>query len=235
MNAKAVAFRSLAVILLVGLVLAWVILFLGSPVDFADVKSRQADLVAWVNQHPLSAPVTFFVAYTVFSALSIPGGAVMTLLGGALFGVGWGVLLISFASTLGATIAFLASRHGLRRLFEHRFALRLRGINAGIEKDGAFYLFSLRLVPVFPFFLVNVLLGLTRMRLRTYYWVSQLGMLPGTIIYANAGERLAELASPSDILSPATLASLALIGLLPLLLHKGLAVVRKRRRLRQRG
>lgn len=234
MNAKAIAFRSLAVVLPIGLVLTWIILAPGS-LDFAEVKSRQADLVAWVNQHPLSAPVTFFVAYTVFSALSIPGGAVMTLLGGALFGVGWGVLLISFASTLGATIAFLASRHGLRRLFEHRFALRLHGINAGIEKDGAFYLFSLRLVPVLPFFLVNVLLGLTRMRLRTYYWVSQLGMLPGTIIYANAGERLAELASPSDILSPATLASLALIGLLPLLLHKGLAVVRKRRRLRQRG
>ena len=157
--------------------------------------------------------------YVVVTALSLPGAAVMTLAGGALFGLGWGLVIVSFASTIGATLAFLVSRHLLRDSVQSRFGERLKAINDGIARDGAFYLFTLRLVPVFPFFLINLLMGLTPIRVSTYYWVSQLGMLPGTFVYVLAGSELATLTSTGKILSPGLVAALTLLGLMPWLMR----------------
>jgi uncharacterized membrane protein YdjX (TVP38/TMEM64 family) len=168
----------------------------------------------------LKAALLFFVAYVAVTGLSLPGAAVMTLAGGAVFGLFWGLLLVSFASSLGATLAFLASRFLLRDWVQQRFGDRLRAINAGIEKEGGFYLFTLRLVPVFPFFVINLLMGLTPIKTRTFYWVSQIGMLAGTLVYVNAGTQLARIDSLAGILSPALLGSFVLLGLFPLLAKK---------------
>ena len=184
------------------------------------VKSRQAAIEAWRASQPIAAALVYFAAYVAVTGLSLPGAAVMTLLGGAVFGLWWGLLLVSFASSLGATLAFLASRFLLREWVQKRFGDRLRSVNAGIEKDGGFYLFTLRLVPVFPFFVINLLMGLTPLRTRTFYWVSQLGMLAGTLVYVNAGQQLAKLESLAGILSPALLASFILLGIFPLLAKK---------------
>ncbi|MDE2289482.1 MAG: TVP38/TMEM64 family protein, partial [Burkholderiales bacterium] len=156
----------------------------------------------YAQAHAIAAMTAYFVLYVVAAALSLPGAAVLTLGGGALFGLALGTLLISFASTIGATLAFLGSRYLLRDWVVGRFGRRLEAIDAGLARDGAFYLFMLRLVPAFPFFLINLLLGLSRMRTRTFYWVSQLGMFPGTLVYVNAGTQLARIHSLSGILSP---------------------------------
>ena len=185
----------------------------------ANLKARQADLAAWVAANPWQAAGIFFAAYVAVAALSIPGAAVMTLAAGALFGVVEGLVLVSFASTIGACLAFLAARFVLRDSLRERYGERLRKIDSGIERDGAFYLFTLRLVPVFPFFLINLLAGLTPLRLRTFYWVSQLGMLPGTLVYVYAGTQLARIESPGDVLSPGLIGAFALLGLLPLLMR----------------
>jgi uncharacterized membrane protein YdjX (TVP38/TMEM64 family)/thioredoxin reductase len=162
----------------------------------------------------------FFVAYVAVTGLSLPGAAVMTLAGGAIFGLFWGLLLVSFASSLGATLAFLASRFLLRDWVQKRFGDRMRAINAGIAKEGGFYLFTLRLVPLFPFFVINLVMGLTPLKTRTFYWVSQLGMLAGTLVYVNAGTQLARIDSLAGILSPALLGSFVLLGIFPLLAKK---------------
>lgn len=179
------------------------------------LKDGMAQWHAWRDARPLLVMLVFFLLYVAVTALSFPGAAVMTLAAGALFGVVQGTLLVSFASSLGALLAFLAARYLMRDLIEKRFAERLTAINQGVAREGAFYLFTLRLVPVVPFFLINLLLGLTRMRAWTFYWVSQVGMLAGTVVYVNAGTQLAQLAAPSDILSPALLGSFALLGLFP--------------------
>ena len=155
----------------------------------------------------------FFVIYVLVTAFSLPGAAVMTLVGGALFGLGWGLLLVSFASTIGASLAFLIARSLLRDWVQRRFAGYLTAINQGVEKQGGFYLFTLRLVPVFPFFVINLVMALTPIKLWTFYWVSQIGMLAGTAVYVNAGTQLAQLQSLSGILSPALLGSFILLGL----------------------
>src|SRR5690606_30009828 len=159
----------------------------------------------------------FFTVYVAVAAASIPGAAVMTVAAGALFGLFEGTLLVSFASTIGASLAFLVARFVLRDSLRARYGERLKKIDAGIERDGAFYLFTLRLVPVFPFFVVNLLAGLTSIRLRTFYWVSQLGMLAGTLVYVYAGTQLARIDSLRDVLSPGLLGALVLLGVLPLL------------------
>lgn len=191
---------------------------------------RQADaLQAQVAARPLQAAALFFLGYVLVTALSIPGAAVMTLAAGALFGLLQGVVLVSFASTIGATLAFLVARFGFRDALRARFGERLRDIDAGIARDGAFYLLTLRLVPAFPFFLVNLLSGLTSLPLRTYYWVSQLGMLPATIVYVLAGTQLAQVRSLGDVLSPGLLGALVALGLLPLLLKALLGWLKARR------
>jgi pyruvate/2-oxoglutarate dehydrogenase complex dihydrolipoamide dehydrogenase (E3) component/uncharacterized membrane protein YdjX (TVP38/TMEM64 family) len=165
----------------------------------------------------------------VVTALSLPGAAVMTVAAGALFGLLQGTLLVSFASTIGATLAFLVSRYLLRDAVQQRFGSRLAAINRGIERDGAFYLFTLRLVPAFPFFLINLLMGLTPIKAWTFYWVSQIGMLAGTLVYVNAGTQIAQLESLSGILSPDLLISFALLGLFPLLAKKVTGLIQRRR------
>jgi pyruvate/2-oxoglutarate dehydrogenase complex dihydrolipoamide dehydrogenase (E3) component/uncharacterized membrane protein YdjX (TVP38/TMEM64 family) len=162
----------------------------------------------------------------VVTALSLPGAALMTLAGGAVFGLWWGTLLVSFASSIGATLAFLVSRFLLRDWVAARFGQRLAAVDAGVQREGAFYLFTLRLVPLFPFFVINLLLGLTAMKARTFYWVSQLGMLAGTVVYVNAGTQLAKIESVAGIVSPGLLLSFALLGVFPLIARRIVAAVR---------
>lgn len=187
--------------------------------EFADLKARSPWLVA----------ASFFMVYIIVTALSLPGAAIMTLAAGALFGLVTGTLLVSFASTIGATLAFLVSRFLLHDTVQRRFGDKLKAINEGIAKDGAFYLFTLRLVPVFPFFLINLLMGLTPLRAGTFYWVSQIGMLAGTLVYVNAGTQLANIDSLAGILSPGLLLSFALLGIFPILAKKAAQYVQKRR------
>lgn len=193
------------------------------------LKSGLGQFEQWRSQFPLITAGAFFTLYVVVTALSLPGAAVMTVAAGALFGLLQGTVLVSFASTIGATLAFLVSRYLLRDSVQQRFGSRLAAINRGIERDGAFYLFTLRLVPAFPFFLINLLMGLTPIKAWTFYWVSQIGMLAGTLVYVNAGTQIAQLESLSGILSPDLLISFALLGLFPLLAKKVTGLIQRRR------
>jgi len=195
-----------------------------------DALKTQADALSTaVAANPWQAAGLFFLAYVLVAALSIPGAAVMTLAAGALFGLLEGTVLVSFASSIGATLAFLVARFGFRDALRARFGERLRDIDAGIARDGAFYLLTLRLVPAFPFFIVNLLSGLTSLATRTFYWVSQLGMLPATIVYVLAGTQLAQIRSVGDILSPGLLGALVALSALPLLLKAVLGWLKARR------
>lgn len=218
-------------LILLLLVAAFAVFFLSGAdqwLTLDTLKSRQAQFQAWFDAAPWRVAGGFFLLYVIMTALSLPGAALLTLLAGALFGFGWGLLLVSFASTLGATLAFLIARRLLRDTIARRFRRQLAALDRGIERDGAFYLFTLRLVPVFPFFVINLAMGVTRLPTRTYYWVSQLGMLPGTAVYVNAGRELGEIERLSGIVSPGLLLSFALLGLFPLLARKCLAWWRTR-------
>ncbi len=221
--------RIILVAAIVTLIAAFFYFDLHQLLTFTGLKSGLTQFETWRNADPMLVGGAFFLLYVIVTALSLPGAAIMTLAAGALFGVLWGVLIASFASSLGATVAFLGSRYLLQDSVQRRFGERLKAINDGVQKDGAFYLFTLRLVPVFPFFLINLLMGLTPIRAATFYWVSQIGMLAGTLVYVNAGTQLATLDSLSGILSPALLLSFALLGLFPLLAKKVLAVIKARR------
>ncbi|ACY52103.1 hypothetical protein VEx25_0689 [Vibrio antiquarius] len=207
--------------LILGLILVAIIIFLG--VNFSqyltleNAKAQQEALTTYIDQNFVFSVAIYFFAYIAITAFSIPGAAVVTLLGAALFGFWTSLLLVSFASTMGATLAFLSSRYLLRDWVQNKFGNKLIAINQGVEKDGAFYLFSLRLIPVFPFFLINLLMGLTPMSVGRFYLTSQVGMLPGTAVYLNAGTQLATIESLSGIISPAVLASFALLGLFPII------------------
>ena len=202
---------------------------LGHYLSLDWLKAQQDAIAAYRADQPLAAVAVYFALYVAVTALSLPGAALMTLAGGAVFGLLWGTLIVSFASSIGATLAFLASRFLLRDWVMARFGRRLAAIDAGVRKEGAFYLFTLRLVPVFPFFLVNLLLGLTAMKARTFYWVSQLGMLAGTVVYVNAGTQLAQIDSLAGIVSPGLLLSFALLGVFPLIANRIVESVRARR------
>ena len=202
---------------------------LGHYLSLDWLKAQQDAIAAYRADQPLAAVAVYFALYVAVTALSLPGAALMTLAGGAVFGLLWGTLIVSFASSIGATLAFLASRFLLRDWVMTRFGRRLAAIDAGVRKEGAFYLFTLRLVPVFPFFLVNLLLGLTAMKARTFYWVSQLGMLAGTVVYVNAGTQLAQIDSLAGIVSPGLLLSFALLGVFPLIANRIVESVRARR------
>ena len=223
-------FSSIAVVLV--LIAAYIIFDLGQYLSLDYIKSQQNDLAAIVDANPLYAGAMFFVIYVSATALSIPGAAVLTLAAGALFGLGWGLILVSFASTIGATLAMLVSRFVLRDQVASRFGDRMEKINRGIEKDGAFYLFTLRLVPAFPFVAVNLLMGLTKIPVVTYFFVSQLGMLAGTVVYVNAGTQLGQIESSSDIVSAGLIASFVLLGIFPLIAKKILDVVKANKILR---
>ena len=167
--------------------------------------------------------------YILVTSLSLPGAAVMTLAGGAFFGLVVGTVVVSFASTIGATLACFVSRFILRDWIQSRFGEKLKTVNEGVEKEGAFYLFTVRLIPVFPFWLINLVMGLTSMKLVTFYWVSQLGMLAGTIVFVNAGKELAKIDSLSGILSPTLIMSFVLLGLFPIITKKAIAFYKSKK------
>ncbi len=193
------------------------------------IQEQRAGLLAMYEAQPLRVAGGFVAVYVLVTALSLPGAVIMTLLGGALFGLLLGTVLVSFASAIGATLAFLVSRYVLRDAVKSRFGARLKDIDKGIEREGAFYLFTLRLVPLFPFFVINLLMGLTNMKARTFYWVSQLGMLAGTAVYVNAGTQLAQLQSLSGIVSPGLIGSFVLLGVFPLLAKKIVDLIKARK------
>ncbi|WP_250894685.1 bifunctional TVP38/TMEM64 family protein/FAD-dependent oxidoreductase, partial [Aeromonas dhakensis] len=213
--------RLLLVLVMGCLIGAFFAFDLGHYLSLPQLQARQAELAALVERHFGAAALLFVAVYVVSTALSLPGASLLTLAGSAVFGVAWGLLLVSFASSIGATLAFLSARFLLRDWVERRFGDKLASLQAGMKKEGALYLLSLRLIPIFPFFLVNLLMGLTPIRVSTYYWVSQLGMLPGTFVYVLAGSELANLTSTGNILSPGLMLALTLLGLMPMLL-KGL-------------
>ncbi|HIF9370540.1 TPA: dihydrolipoyl dehydrogenase [Photobacterium damselae] len=195
----------------------WLYFDLSQYFTLEQAKAQQLALQDTIQTHPVWASLVFFFAYVAVTALSLPGAAIMTLLGAALFGFWWSLVLVSFASTIGATLAFLFSRFILRDWVQTKFGSRLSAINDGVKKQGSFYLLSLRLIPVFPFFLINLLMGLTPIRAKQFFFVSQLGMLPGTAVYVNAGTQLGEINTLSGIISLPVLISLALLGLFPLI------------------
>ncbi|MEN8861241.1 FAD-dependent oxidoreductase [Qipengyuania flava] len=207
--------RLLIIAALAALVAAYFFFGLGDYLTVEGIKQVAGDVGAYYERNPAQVIAGFFLVYVAVVAASLPGAAVMTLAAGALFGVLVGTIIVSFASTLGATLAFLASRYVLRDGIEARFGERLRTVNQGLERDGAFYLFTIRMIPLFPFFVVNLVMGLTRIGTWTFAWVSQIGMLLGTIVYVNAGTQLARIDSLSGIASPAVLASFALLGIAP--------------------
>jgi len=203
----------------------------GGPayLSFENVKAQQAAILDYYAMHPAQTVLVFFLVYVAVTGLSLPGAALMTVAAGAIFGLLWGTVIVSFASTFGATLAFLVSRFLLRDWVQGRFGHSLRTSNAGIEREGAFYLFTLRLIPAIPFFAINLAMGLTPMRAATFFWVSQLGMLAGTIVYVNAGTQLAAIEAPGDILSPGLIGAFVLLGIFPLLAKKIVDAVKARR------
>lgn len=197
--------------------------------SFEVIKEGQGQFVGYYEDNRALVLGGFFIGYVAVTALSLPGALIMTLAAGALFGVVVGTLLVSFASSIGATLAFLVARYLVGDSLQRKYAAQLATFNEQIEKEGAFYLFALRLIPVFPFFLINILMALTKIKASTFYWVSQLGMLVGTIVYVNAGTQIAKISSPGDIASPALIGSFVLLGIVPLVAKKVVGMVRARR------
>ena len=214
------------------LVLAIVVFFAaGGPrfFTFENLKAQQAALEAWRAAYPWRAFAAFLAVYIAFTSASLPAASLLTILAGAIFGLGWGVLLVSFASAIGATIAMLAARFVLRDWVQGTFGDRLRGINAGVAREGGFYLFTLRLIPAVPYFLINLAMGLTPIRAWTFYWVSQVAMFPATVLYVNAGTQLARLESLRGILSWQLIGALVLLGVFPLAAKKAVELFKARR------
>ena len=214
---------------LLAAIVAFFVLDLQRFLSLEQFQAQQAAIDAYYRSHPLQTALAFFALYVAVTALSLPGAALMTLAAGAIFGLLWGSVLVSFASSIGATLAFLASRFLFRDAIRQRFGDKLRAIDQGMQKEGAFYLFTLRLVPAFPFFVINLAMGLTPIPVRTFYWVSQVGMLLGTIVYVNAGTQIGRIESLRAILSPSLLISFALLGVFPLVAKKIVDAVKARK------
>lgn len=202
------------------LIAAFFVFDLQNYLTLETLKAQQAAIETYRSNHPGRAVAIYALVYIAVTGLSLPGATILTLAGGAVFGLLWGTLIVSFASTIGATLAFLAARFLFRDVVKSRFGDRLQAIDKGVAKDGALYLFTLRLVPVFPFFVINLVMGLTALKTQTFYWVSQVGMLAGTVVYVNAGTQLGKLESLSGILSPELIGSFALLGIFPLFANK---------------
>jgi pyruvate/2-oxoglutarate dehydrogenase complex dihydrolipoamide dehydrogenase (E3) component/uncharacterized membrane protein YdjX (TVP38/TMEM64 family) len=221
--------KLIVVALLIAAIVAFFAFDLGRFLSLEYIKSRQAEFTALAGEKPLLVGGAFFAIYVAVCALSLPGAAIMTLAAGAIFGLATGTLIVSFASAIGATLALLASRYILREGVQSKFGARLADIDKGIEREGAFYLFTLRLVPIFPFFIINLLMGLTKMKAWTFYWVSQIGMLAGTLVYVNAGTQLAKIDSLKGILSPGLIGSFVLLGVFPLVAKKIVDAIKARK------
>lgn len=212
--------KILLLIFILALIAGFFIFDLGQYFSLEYFKSKQAEIDVYYRSNPWVSLGIYFVVYVVVTALSLPGAAIMTLAGGAIFGLLWCAVVVSFASTIGATLAFLVSRSLLRGWVQGKFSNNLKAVNTGIKKEGAFYLFTLRLVPIFPFFIINLVMGLTPIRTSVFYAVSQIGMLPGTIVYVNAGTQIGKIESLGGILSPGLIASFVLLGVFPLITKK---------------
>ncbi|MEZ5650553.1 MAG: FAD-dependent oxidoreductase [Burkholderiaceae bacterium] len=221
--------KLLVFVLVVGAIVAFWYLGLGRYFTLESIKAQQAGLAEAFAAKPWQTALTFFGVYVAVTALSLPGAALLTLLAGAIFGFGWGLLIVSFASSIGATLAFLAARFVLRDWVKGKLGGKLAAIDRGIEREGAFYLFTLRLVPAFPFWVINLVMGLTSLPVRTFYWVSQVGMLLGTMVYVNVGTQLAQLESLAGILSPVLIGSFVLLGILPLVAKRIVETMKSRR------
>lgn len=226
MNAKG---KVALAILVIGLLATFFLLDGNAYLNLGYLQQVRGDVVFYVESNPLVSSVSYFVLYVLVTALSVPGALIMTLAGGAVFGLPWGLLLVSFASTIGATLAMLVSRMLLRDWVQVRFKTQLVTVNQGLADDGGFYLFSLRMVPLLPFFMVNLVMGLTRISLWQFYWVSQLGMLAATFVFVFAGTQLAAIETLSGILSPGLIVALSLLGLFPLLAKKSMNWLRRGR------
>ena len=211
------------------IVILFFVLDLQNFLTLEYLKSSKALFISYYESNPILVLGSYFLIYVIMTAFSLPGAVWLTLGGGALLGLLTGTIVVSFASTIGATLAMLISRFLLHDWVQGRFAQQMRVINSGIKKNGGLYLFTLRLLPVVPFFVINMGMGLTPLRTLTFYWVSQLGMLPGTILYVNAGSELAKIESLGDILSPTLIGSFVLLGIFPLAVKKIITVFEARR------
>jgi uncharacterized membrane protein YdjX (TVP38/TMEM64 family) len=220
--------KILLLLFITALVAAFFIFDLNRYLSLTYLKESRAQFASFYAGNTILTIAVYVLVYIVITALSLPGAAIMTLAGGAIFGFVIGVITVSFASSIGASLAFLASRYLLRNWVEKKLGGKLATINAGIEKEGELYLLSLRLIPVFPFWIINLLMGLTRMKLITFYWVSQVGMLAGTMVYVNAGKELGKINSLSGILSPGLIVSFIILGLFPLGMKKVMNIFRTR-------
>jgi uncharacterized membrane protein YdjX (TVP38/TMEM64 family) len=221
--------KGLLVALLIGLGAAFWALHLSQYFTLTYLKGSAEGFRALYAEHKALVILVYFLVYVATTSLSLPGAAVLTIAGGAFFGLIVGTLVVSFASATGATVACFVSRFVLRDWVQGKFGDKIVKINEGIEREGAFYLFTLRLIPVFPFWMINLVMGLTKIPLRRFYWVSQLGMLPGTVVYVNAGKELAKIDSLRGILSPGLLISFVLIGIFPIAVKKIVALYRGRK------
>ncbi|MBW1671194.1 MAG: TVP38/TMEM64 family protein [Deltaproteobacteria bacterium] len=218
------------IILLIGLIVAvtfFYLFHLDRFLTLSYLKQYQNQLSFFYSNHTVLTTLIYMTIYIMVTSLSLPGAALLTLAGGALFGFWMGTVVVSFASTIGATLACIVSRFLLREWVQNKFKDKLSSINEGIKKEGVFYLFTLRLIPVFPFFVINLLMGLTPMPLFQFYWVSQLGMLAGTMVYVNAGKELARIDSLSGILSARLIFSFILLGVFPIIVKKVIAGYKK--------
>ncbi len=221
--------RLAIVAVILALVAAFKLLHLEQYLTLEYLKASQEKFANLYAERPTLVIGSYMAIYILVTSLSLPGAAVLTLAGGALFGFIAGTVIVSFASSIGATLACLVARFLLRDWVQGKFGERLTTVNQGIDREGAFYLFTLRLIPIFPFFVINLVMGLTKMPVLTFYWVSQVGMIPGTMVYVNAGRELARIESLSGILSPGLIASFVLIGVFPLITKKVLSLYRAKR------
>jgi uncharacterized membrane protein YdjX (TVP38/TMEM64 family) len=221
--------KGLMVLLIAALIVSFFVFDLDQFLSLEYMKSQRQSFLDYYAANTAATLAIYFGIYVAVTALSLPGAVVMTLVGGAVFGLTTGIFIISFASTIGATLAFLISRFVLRDYIQTRFKEKLKAINEGVEHEGDFYLFTLRLIPLFPFFVINLVMGLTPMKAWRFYLVSQVGMLPGTIVFVNAGSQLGSLESLAGILSPSLILSFALLGIFPLLAKKMVSFIKGRR------
>ena len=226
---KNMQFKKLLIVVVLLILVGLFFLFdLDQYLTLSYLKQSRESFQALFAAHPVTVIGSYAGIYIVVVALSLPGAAVMTLAGGALFGFITGTIVVSFSSSLGATLACFVARYLFQDMVQNRFKDRLAKVNAGIEQEGSFYLFTLRLIPIIPFFVINLVMGLTRMPLWRFYWVSQLGMLPGTIVYVNAGNELGQISTPGDILSPSLIISFVILGIFPLAVKKVMNFIRAR-------
>jgi uncharacterized membrane protein YdjX (TVP38/TMEM64 family) len=213
------------------IIAAFTYLDLGIYLTLSYIKESQENFQEIYLSNRLLVIAAYMLIYITVTALSLPGAAVMTIAGGALFGLTVGIVAVSIASSIGATLACFFARFILRDWVEGKFGEKLRTINEGIEKEGSFYLFTARLIPIFPFFVINLTMGLTKMPLLRFFWVSQLGMLAGTAVYVNAGKELGKIESLSGIISPGLILSFVILGLFPITMKKLIVFIKKRKKL----